>query len=524
MERLVSAAEMKWCDEATIRDVGIPGRLLMENAGVAVAREICSSLGDPREKRVVVFCGKGNNGGDGFVIARHLLNAGVAVYVILLTSPVEFKGDALANFSILKKLSVRSTPPLRIERYVRKNIENLGTVDAVVDAVFGTGFSGTVKEPAFGVIEWINTQRAPVFSVDVPSGLNATSGIIENTAVRANHTVTFGLRKTGLLLNHGQEYAGNVVVVDIGIPRIVTESRMLSRTFLVSNNDVRAVLPSRPLTAHKYSVGKVFVLAGSKGYTGAAALCAMSALRAGAGAVVLGTPETIYPVLSRKLTEVIVTPLASTAEGSLSERSFDVIQSRLSWADVIVIGPGLSQHPETQSLIVRVLKTFSGRVLLDADGLNAVSLAGIGMLKKLRSEIVLTPHTGEFSRLTGVTPKDIDRDRIEMARTFARTIRKTIILKGAPTVTASSEGSVYVNASGNPGMATIGSGDVLSGIIAGLWSQKMTITQASYAGVYLHGLAGDLAAKKFGQRSMVAGDLIAMLPDAIVSAEREGHA
>jgi hydroxyethylthiazole kinase-like uncharacterized protein yjeF len=500
MERVVSAVEMKWCDETTIKEIGIPGRLLMENAGSAVARLVCKALGDPSAKHVVIFCGKGNNGGDGFVVARHLSNAGVAVSVFLMVSPVEFKGDALANYTVLKKLSGRFAPPLTIERYTGGGVARLGNIDAIVDALFGTGFSGKVKEPALSVIRWINKQN-----------------------VQANHTVTFGLRKTGLLLNNGREYAGNVEVADIGIPRIVTESKTLSRTFIISAEDVRSVLPRRPLTAHKYSVGKVFVLAGSKGYTGAAALCATSALRAGAGAVLLGTPEAVYPVLSRKLTEVIVMPLPSTDEGTLSEKGYGAIQPKLDWADVVVIGPGLSQHPEIRSLVVKILKEYSGRILLDADGLNAVAASGIGVLRRSKSEIILTPHSGEFSRLSGMSSGGIDAARIDAARSFARIVRKTIVLKGAPTVTASAEASVYVNSTGNPGMATIGSGDVLSGVVAGLWAQKMSAEHAAYSGVYLHGLAGDIAKNKFGERSLVAGDLVTMFPHALSIVENEGH-
>lgn len=520
MDRIVSAEEMKWCDETTIRGIGIPGRLLMENAGTAIVRSMQEVLGTLRTKRVVVFCGKGNNGGDGFVAARHLSNAGAAITVFLTVAPGELKGDALANLTVLKKISGRATPPITIQRYSHNALSKLQKFDAIVDALFGTGFSGKIKQPVLGLVVWINAQTVPVFSADIPSGLNATSGVVENEAVRAQHTITFGLRKSGLLLNSGKEFSGKVSVADIGIPTVVSESKTLSRTFLIASADVGAHLPKRPLTAHKYSVGKVFVVAGSKGLTGAAALCATSALRAGAGAVLLGTPEAVYPTMMRKLTEVMVMPLPSTEEGTLSEKGFDILKPKLTWADVVVIGPGLSRHPQTLSVVLRILKGHSGRILLDADGLYAVASAGLDVLIKSKAEIILTPHSGEFGALAKKESSEVDRNRIEFPRSLAGKIGKTVILKGAPTVTASKDGTAYVNSTGNPGMATIGSGDVLSGIIAALWAQGCSTETAAYCGVFLHGLAGDLAKKQFGERSLVAGDMITYLSHAISLTEQ----
>ena len=522
MERIVSSEEMKWCDERTINSIGIPGLLLMENAGGAVARLIRSVLGDLTGKHIIVVCGKGNNGGDGFVVARHLSNAGAKLSVLLTSSPGELKGDALTNFTVLKKIAGRTASPITLQRFSKNAFRQWHGIDGIVDAIFGTGFTGKIKQPLFRVVEWINEQKVPVFSVDVPSGLNATTGVVENEAVRARYTVTFGLRKSGLLLNSGREFSGDVVVADIGIPKSVTESKTLSRTFLVGSVDVNMGLPRRPPTAHKYSVGKVFVVAGSKGLTGAAALCAISALRAGAGAVLLGTPEGIYPTMMRKLTEVMVMPLPSTDDGALSEKSFEILRPKLDWADVVVVGPGLSRNTQTQTVILRILKEYSGRLLLDADGLNAVATAGLDSLKKSNAEVILTPHSGEFGNLVKKTSAEVDRNRIESPRTLAKQIRKTVILKGAPSITATADGTAYVNFTGNPGMATIGSGDVLAGIIAGLWAQGCPSDVAAYCGVYLHGLAGDLAKKEFGERSLIAGDIVKCLPRAFSIIEQMG--
>ncbi|HTP12007.1 MAG TPA: NAD(P)H-hydrate epimerase, partial [Bacteroidota bacterium] len=397
MERIVTADEMKWCDQTTIHDVGIPGLVLMENAGSSVVRCMAETFGTIRGKHLVVVCGKGNNGGDGFVIARRLSGAGSRVTVVLTSPPGGLKGDALLNFSVLKKIAGRIDPPVTIQRFSRSTLNELTHVDGIVDAIFGTGFSGRVDKPIAGLMDWMNRQSAPVFSVDVPSGVNATNGVVENAAVHATHTITFGLRKTGLLLNDGQTHAGLVRVADIGIPAVVSDSRALSRTWLVDAEDVRKVLPQRSRTVNKYSVGKVLVIAGSKGLTGAAALCAAAALRSGAGAVQLATPDAVYPILARKLSEVMVMPLPSTVEGCLSEKSFDILKPRLDWADVVAIGPGLSQGAEIRSLILRLLGETKGRIVLDADGLTAVASAGSSSLRKSKSQIIITPHSGEFS-------------------------------------------------------------------------------------------------------------------------------
>lgn len=522
MERVVSSSEMKWCDETTIKGIGIPGLLLMENAGRAMFDAMHEVLGGLSQKHIVIFCGKGNNGGDGFVLARHLSNTGASVTVFLSASPAELKADALTNYGFLKKLSNRSTPPISIRRYSKAGLSGLKKVDCVVDALFGTGFSGKIKQPILGLVEWMNGQSGPVFAVDVPSGLNATNGIVENVAVRATHTVTFGLRKSGLLVNSGKEYSGKVRVADVGIPKVVSDSKTLSKTFFISGSDVRSCLPRRSITAHKYSVGKVLVIAGSKGLTGAASLCALSALRAGAGAVLLAVPEAVYPTMARKLTEVMVMPLPATEEGTLSEKCFDVLVPKLSWADVIAIGPGLSQNPETQAVVLRVLREYSGRILVDADGLNAIAFAGTSVVKKSNAELILTPHAGEFGRLVRKQSAEVDENRIEMPRLLAHNLRATVVLKGAPTVTATHDGAVYINSTGNPGMATIGSGDVLSGILASLWAQGCRTEMAAFGAVYLHGLAGDLAKDALGERSIIAGDLITYLPKALARTELGG--
>jgi NAD(P)H-hydrate epimerase len=514
MKTIVSAKEMRRCDEITIRTLGIPGLLLMEQAGRGVAEVAARHFGPLAGKDVLVFCGKGNNGGDGFVVARHLLNEGAFLHVVLLAPPAKLEGDARTNYKILSNLSRSHRSTLRIQRFSARLLSRRKKPDLIIDAIFGTGFAGEVPAPLSRVINWINRQRVPVIAVDIPSGVNGTTGVVKSTAVQATRTVTFGLLKTGLLCNQGQDCTGAIDVADIGIPPAVRNSETL-RTFFIEPSDVKNVLPRRPSTAHKYSTGKVLVLAGSKGFTGAAYLCATSALHGGAGAVMLATPESVYSVLARRLSEVIVTALAATGDGTIAAAALPVLQEKLRWADVLVIGPGLTTNAETQELIRTVLRTYDGNIAVDADALRAVADLGLSKLSRLKGNFILTPHAGEFSRISGFSSRHVEEERIEMARKGAQSGRCTLVLKGGPTAIGLCDGTVLLNSTGNPGMATVGSGDVLAGLIASLWAQGMAQDAAAFSGVFLHGLAGDIAAEIRGERSIVAHDLIDHLPSAI---------
>jgi hydroxyethylthiazole kinase-like uncharacterized protein yjeF len=518
MRTIVSAREMRWCDDTTIRKHGVPSLLLMENAGRGVAEIALREYGVGGGKRVLIFCGKGNNGGDGFVVARHLLNAGADVTVVMLSSARALQGDARATYDILVRLKRSSAGALSIKPFSGSLLKNLLSQDLIIDAIFGTGFSGAVREPALTAIRWVNKQHTPVLSVDIPSGVDGTTGVVINAAVKAGCTATFGMVKSGLLCNQGQDHTGKLRTVDIGIPKSVSRSKSL-KTFWVEQEDVRRELPRRPSTANKYSVGKVFILAGAKGYTGAAYLCAMAALRAGAGAVILGIPEAVYTVVARRLAEAIVKPLPSTTEGTIARTALPEIEEKLSWADVVVLGPGLSTNSETQEVIAAVLRKYSGKVVVDADALRCIADMGLTKLKRLKGKYILTPHTGELSRVISVPAKDIEANRIELARAASRKSKATIILKGGPTATGIPDGKVYLNSTGNPGMATVGSGDVLAGIVAAFWAEGVAQNEAAFAGVFLHGLAGDLARAAFGERSIIAQDLIDHLPAAIKKVE-----
>ncbi|MEK9136845.1 MAG: NAD(P)H-hydrate epimerase, partial [Bacteroidota bacterium] len=351
MQLLATADQMQEFDRTAIGNLGIPGIILMENAGRAFVDELVGRVSPLAGKRVVIVCGKGNNGGDGHVIARQLLNRGCSVTVALLCKRRDVGGDAKTNLDILFNLLPQWKKLLRIVQVTSASRMNrIGEADVIVDAIFGTGFRGKAEGTCLRAIQWINRQKSFIVSVDICSGVNASMGIVEGEAVKANLTVTMGLGKVGQYVGTGREHSGQVKVVDISIPNSVFEKGNI-QTFRVEEEDVRRALPKRPRTAHKYSVGKIFVLAGSRKFTGAPYMCAQAAMRTGAGAVILGTPRSVQPILARKFTEVMIAPLDETEEGSLAASGFGAIEDRIRWADVVVIGPGISRTRETLELV-----------------------------------------------------------------------------------------------------------------------------------------------------------------------------
>ncbi len=523
MQLLTTAEQMQQFDRVAIGTYSIPGIILMENAGRAFVDILEKHTGSLSGKQVVVVCGKGNNGGDGFVIARHLSNRGASVHVVLLGKRSDVKGDAKANLLILLKMIASKHSGIALHevgsvKMLEKVMRALPPSPAVVvDAIFGTGFSGSVRSPYTEAIEWINTRQAFVAAVDIPSGANASTGVVENVAVRASLTVTMGLAKIGHYVGEGKVHSGTVEVAEISIPRFVFSVKK-NPTYRVHTEDVRQVLPQRPHTAHKYSVGKVLVLAGSRNLTGAPFMTAVSAMKAGAGAVILAVPKTIHPSLIRKVTEVMITPLEETDEGTISLQAMEKIQERLRWADVVALGPGLSQNLETRQLVHALVPSIVQPLVLDADGLGMMAY-NISLLKKRHFPTIITPHVGELHLLTRLDRDLIERERVEVARTQAKNLHSVLVLKGSPTITGTPEGRAYMNSTGNPGMATAGSGDVLTGVISSFLAQGMMPEEAAWAGVFVHGLAGDIAAKKFGQRSLMALDIMDAIPAALQAIE-----
>lgn len=515
---LCTPEQMRSIDRRTIEEFHISGYSLMERAGVGVTQTAVQMLGGIAGKRVEILCGKGNNGGDGFVVGRLLTEQGADVRCLVLCAPTTLEGAAKRHMDQAEQVGARI-----IEITDGSQIDLVPGADLIVDAILGTGLQGPVRSLAAQAITCINKHDCPVLSVDVPSGFNPEIGPpdeIDREAwpcVLADQTVTIGLMKVGLPTLPGKKWSGHLVVADIGFPPEAIEAEGLM-LFSPSCEEIQAMMPRRKHGAHKGDCGRVVVVAGSVGMTGAATLTSSAAMRSGAGMAILGAPESLVDVLSVKLTEVMVRPLTETSEQSLSLNAEPAVQSLLEWGDVLAIGPGLSQQPETSELVRRVVAQSPCPLVIDADGLNAYTNQG-DILAQRNSEAVITPHVAELSRLTGTKEDEILSDRIAAARRAAGQFDLVVALKGAGTVVASPDGRASINPTGNPGMATAGAGDVLAGITAGLMAQGMKAFEATILGVYLHGLSGDVAAAAVGTHSMMAGDLLTCLPKAIVQME-----
>ncbi|MHB8155870.1 MAG: NAD(P)H-hydrate dehydratase [Desulfocucumaceae bacterium] len=514
--KAVTAKEMREIDRKAINDFKIPGIVLMENAGRRVVEAAVDKLGTVQGRTVTVFAGKGNNGGDGLVAARHLLNMGADVKVLLLESPGGIAGDAAVNLEIWRRLGQKVFTVTQKDDFNAVRLFLVKT-DIIIDAIYGTGFKGRVKDYAGRIIEAVNACGRPVISVDIPSGLEADTGKVSGPCIRANITVTFGLPKLGLLLEPGASYVGELRVADISLPAALLEDEALKYN-LIDGDLVRGWLPFRPNSSHKGDYGRVLVIGGCRGMAGAACLAAEAALRAGAGLVTLAVPEAIYGPVASKLTEVMVVPVASTAEGTLSGEALADLGGLLEKADVLVLGPGLSTHPETMEAVREIVAFANIPVVLDADGLNAFS-GHPELIKKAKAPMVLTPHPGEMSRLTGLSIEALQGNRLEEAAFRSSAWGVVLVLKGARSLVATPDATIHINPSGNPGMATGGSGDVLTGVIAGLAAQGMELGRAAAAGVYLHGIAGDVAALERGMMGLVAGDILSALPGVIKNLE-----
>ena len=509
--KVVTAQEMRQIDQQTIEEIGIPGAVLMEHAGSAVVRAIHQHF--PECQRIAVIVGKGNNGGDGLVVARQLALAGQPIQIFLVSAPESFAGDALTNLQIAQNLDLPIASILSEDEL--KGLKNqIASADLIVDSIFGTGLRGGVHGFIGDIIGCINKTGKPVVAIDLPSGLAADTGIAEGACIQATHTITMGLPKRGNLIHPGATFTGKLEVADIGFPPSVIEAQNIQINWTQSSDAAR-ILPSRPTHSHKGTYGRVFVAAASTGMTGAGALTSTAALRVGAGLVTLGAPKSLNPILEVKLTEVMTLPLPETAEGSLAlESKSNIIEAVERTKSVLAIGPGLSQHPETVKLVHSLIRESETPTVIDADGINALSKS-TEILSSLSPQSVLTPHPGEMARLIGTTVEALERDRIGIAQRFAETYNVTLVLKGAPTVVARGNGEVWINSTGNAGMATGGMGDVLTGLIAGLMAQKIPAFEAAVLGVYLHGLAGDIVAESIGMHGLMAGDVLNNVPEAI---------
>jgi NAD(P)H-hydrate epimerase len=520
MRPVLTAAEMRDADRRTIEEVGLPGAVLMENAGAAVARAIRDRF--PAARRVVVLCGKGNNGGDGFVVARELLARKPSVF--LCGPRAEVRGDARAHLGVYERSGGVVREVLDDAGWAAVRPEVLGA-DLIVDALLGTGLSqapsGLVGQAIRDVAERPQPERSPLVAVDIPSGLSSDGGETPWPSLAAALTVTFAAPKYGLVLPPACERAGELVVADIGIPRSLLEGAQL---WVLEPSDAALVFRARDPGAHKGTFGHLLVVAGSVGKTGAAVLAATAALRTGVGLVTVATPAAALPAVAAGRAELMTEPLPTDSTGTLDAGAVSRALALAKERDAVVLGPGLGQESGTRAFVRDFVRRCPSPLLVDADGLNALapSAKEKGATDALRrsSPTLVTPHPGEMARLAGSSAAEVQRRRLETARAFAMETGAVVALKGQRTLVARPDGRAAVNPTGNPGMATGGTGDVLSGIAGALLARGCDAWTAATAGVYLHGLAGDEAAARMGQESLVAGDLIDHLPHAFRALER----
>ncbi len=417
--KVVTASEMRHIDEDTINNIGIPGIVLMENAGLSVVNAIERNFHKSSIGKVSIFVGKGNNGGDGLVIARHLKNKGYDVKIYLLSSSDKFQGDALINLQIVQNMMGLSIETILSESELEYHKKSITNSNLLIDAIFGTGLTGPIRDIPAKVIDFLNDTGLPIVAVDLPSGLDSDTGKVEGSCIRATLTVTMGLPKRGLLLYPGANFVGKLEIADIGIPSDVIKSHNIKINLIRSDNVGK--LPKRPSDSHKGSFGRVLVLGGSVGLTGAAAMASESALRCGAGLVTLGIPKSLNPIMEVKLTEVMTLPLPETENQTLSKNSFDNIMKIINSFDVVAVGPGMSRNSETSWLVRELCKNINKPKVIDADGLNAIS-EDKSILKDIDNNTIFTPHPGEMARLIDGTISNVQSDRINIAQKILQLI------------------------------------------------------------------------------------------------------
>ena len=499
-------------DRLAIESFGIPGMVLMESAGRGAVDILYRHFPDIRRMKVGITAGRGNNGGDGFVIARYLAGDCVKISVYLLSDRGRVQGDAAANLKLLDRIGV-SVIEIPNEKAFESHLASMKECDIWVDAMLGTGLKSDVRGLFKEVIEFLNTLQKPILAVDIPSGLDSDTGKPRGSCIKAAVTATFGLPKIGQVVFPGGQFVGALEVVDIGMPRHVID-KVGPKHYLMSRQSIKSGLKPRGPETHKGSAGHLLVLAGSPGKTGAAVMTSYAAMRVGAGLVTLGIPKSLNMAMESQLTEVMTEPLPESPGCTLGLSSYEKTMKLLAQKDGLAIGPGLGTAASTQKLVRKLVQTCSAPMVIDADGLN--SLVGhTECLKNVRSTVVMTPHPGEMARLAGTTTSAVQQDRIGMARDFAATHRVYLVLKGARTIVAHPDGTVFVNPTGNPGMASGGMGDVLTGMIAGMIVQGLPVGEAVNASVYIHGCAADFLAASVGPVGFLASDLIEILPEHI---------
>lgn len=509
--KLVTASQMRHIDQVTIEDRGVPGATLMDRAGKAIARETLECF---EPESVAVLTGKGNNAGDGFVAARELARMGIKVVIYMLSCPDELSGDALGAYEKL---------PEDLERILQPSPailrEQLIHYDLVIDAIFGTGLNGPVREPWDAIIEAVNACRVNVLSADIPSGLPGDPHAEVGPHIHATMTVTMGTPKLTMVTDPGVRSTGRVIIADLGFPRDLLEDASIT-TNLLTTDSIQQMLPPRPPDGHKGTFGKVMLVGGSRGLTGAAILASRAACRSGAGLVFTCFPEPLAPAFEINLIEPIKIPLPGD-EPFFTAQHVERVLRETANMQAVAIGPGLGRHPETKDFMLATLREVNAPVVIDADGLNLLA-EGVEELAQRPGPTVLTPHPVEAARLLGCSKEDVIANRIDAFRELSARYRAVVVLKGSQTVITDPDGQCYINPTGNTGLAKGGSGDVLTGLIAGLLAQGATPRHAACLGVFLHGMAADVCAEQTSVRAMLPGEVIDSLSTAFRRLETTG--
>lgn len=509
---LFTTSQIRELDKYAINVLAIPGSILMENAAIGIVEALNERFNlYENHYNFGIICGKGNNGGDGFAVARHLSNLNQKVKIISLGSDSEMSEDCRFNYNIITKLSaIRKN--IFIKSYSsRKDLKLISASDIIIDAMLGTGVTGKLKSPYIEIVKYLNKLKAFRIAVDIPTGLNADTGF-GDLIFNADYTITLADYKRGLFFNHGSEYCGKVVLKEIGVGRDYLE-KFSVQDYLIEPEDIFDILPKKRKSIHKYSAGKVFIIAGSGKYPGAAVLTSQAAFKSGTGSVILAFPQSSRKLIQKNLTEIVFETYTSE-KNVLTINAAKSFKEKINWADVIALGPGLDRDPETSEAVKQILRSRKNKVLvLDADGIYAISKEIYKQFNLKNS--VLTPHLGEFSYLIDIPVEKIKEDLLAYGKAFSVQTESYLVLKGSPTIIFTPNGDALINTSGNPGMAKFGAGDVLTGMISSFISQTKNIEEGIIIGVYLHSLAADLLLPHKTEFSISASDIIKTIPESI---------
>ena len=510
---LFSTSQVREVDDYAINQLGVPGLVLMENAAIQIfSNVLAKTVHLKRRKKIGIICGKGNNGGDGFAAARQFSNHGFSVSVIHLGSEEEMSTDCLANFRILSAMAQNNEEILIKKFESEKDLRYIAGSDIVLDALLGSGAHGALKEPYNSIVSDLNKMKAFKVAVDIPTGLDADSGYAE-TVFNVDLTVTLGEFKKGLFFSEGYANCGQIEKGNIGINDSFFD-KFEPEEYLIEPEDVFDILPKKKKNEHKYSAGKVLTIAGSGNLPGAALMTAKSAFKVGAGASILCFPKSVRKLIFKSISEVVVKAYEDDGKELLSEKNVGELDKRLDWADVIAIGPGLGREDETQHAVNAIIKRKSSKkFVIDADAVFALNAGRYRNLNLKNS--ILTPHHAEFANLIGIEISELKKNFLHYGKEFVKETGTHLVLKGAPTIIFTPSGEALINTTGNPGLAKFGTGDVLTGSIAGFLSQLKDLEKAAIAGVYIHSLAADLLVEGFTEFGYTATDIIIKLPAAI---------